>query len=127
MPTARDVFPPGTPGSVCEDWNRRRKARIIAMDLFRQRRGQVTEAYVRKITDARMDETARSAGVNEPGGTETRSLVRAELRILGGLPPQPEDVQPTTIAHLPSALDLNQLTALLSLGTPVVLVPVQVA
>jgi hypothetical protein len=133
MPTAREVFPSGTPKSVCEDFNRRRKSFIIAMELFRQHGGRITEANVQNISDEEMAAAALRAGVKVPGGPETRSLIRAELRKLGDLPPQTDhpaaSATAATIqgASIVGALDAEQLRSLLGLGVPVVLVPVQAA
>ncbi|MFI1765305.1 hypothetical protein ACH41H_25045 [Streptomyces sp. NPDC020800] len=134
MPTARDVFPSGTPGRICEDYNRRRKAQIIAMVLFRQLNGAVTEASIARITDERMDWAARSAEEKVPGSELTRSMIRAELRQLGGLPPVPfhqagEQAAAATApaGQLGSLLDPHQLSEILRLGLPVLVVPVPAA
>ncbi|MFK0047817.1 hypothetical protein ACIQU4_27780 [Streptomyces sp. NPDC090741] len=134
MPTARDVFPSGTPGHICEDYNRRRKAQIIAMVLFRQFKGVLTEASIARITDERMEWAARSAKEKVPGSELTRSMIRDELRRLGGLPPAPNDqagekaAATTAPAGQPSSpLDPHQLSEILRLGLPVLVVPVPAA
>ncbi|WP_274036321.1 hypothetical protein [Streptomyces sp. MMBL 11-1] len=131
MPTAREVFPPGTPADVCVDFNRRRKSVPTAMELFRLHGGRLTESDIARLSDRRIAEAARSAGVKVPGGDETRNMIRAELRKLAGLPPQPGDIAPAevvpaqaTVTSLPAtALTAAHLDALLTLGLPVVLVP----
>ncbi|GLF98058.1 hypothetical protein [Streptomyces yaizuensis] len=130
MPTAREVFPPGTPKPVCEDFNRRRKSFITAMELFREHGGNLTEADVVALTDTEMAHAAQCAGVKVPGGTETRRLIRAELRKLADLPPQPDPLSHAAapVRTNPAAtLAPEQLTGLLALGIPVLLVPVRAA
>ncbi|MFE6273930.1 hypothetical protein ACFVQ9_34655 [Streptomyces goshikiensis] len=134
IPTARDVFPSGTPGHICEGYNRRRKSRIIAMVLFRQLNGPVTEESIARITDERMDRAARSANEKVPGSELTRSMIRAELRRLGGLPPVPlhQAGEKAAAAAAParqlgSLIDPHQLSEILRLGLPVLVVPVPAA
>ncbi|MEV6421641.1 hypothetical protein [Streptomyces sp. NPDC051662] len=136
MPTARDVFPAGTPKSVCEDFNRHRKSVPTAMELFRQHGGRLAEADILGLSDKQMADAALSAGVKVPGGNETRNLIRAELRNLAGLPPRPDSLAPATapaptpvnaIARPAGTLTPEQLDALLGLGLPVILVPARAA
>ncbi|MFF8786766.1 hypothetical protein [Streptomyces sp. NPDC015125] len=128
MPTARDIFPSGTPGYRCEDYNRRRKSFIIATELFREHGGRISEGEIQNMRHVQMDLAAESAGEHVPGGPETRNMIREELRRLGGLPAKTDQrlhAEGGAIAHPSSGLDLDQITALLSRGTPVVLVPVR--
>lgn len=135
MPTAREVFPPGTPREVCVDFNRRRKSVPTAMELLRRHGGRLTEADVTGLSAQRIADAARAAGVKIPGGDETRTMVRAELRKLAGLPPQPGDNAPaesvparaTATAVPATALTAAHLDSLLALGLPVVLVPTRAA
>lgn len=136
MPTARDVFPAGTPKSVCEDFNRHRKSVPTAMELFRQHGGLLTEAAITGLGEQQMADAALRAGVKVPGGDETRNLIRAELRKLAGLPPRPDSLTPAAepapapvkaTARPAGPLTPEQLDALLGLGLPVILVPARAA
>ncbi|MFJ1662531.1 hypothetical protein [Streptomyces anthocyanicus] len=117
------------------DFNRRRKSVPTAMELLRRHGGRLTEADVTGLSAQRIADAARAAGVKIPGGDETRTMVRAELRKLAGLPPQPGDNTPAeavparaTATALPAtALTAAHLDSLLALGFPVVLVPTRAA
>ncbi|MFG3429390.1 hypothetical protein [Streptomyces californicus] len=135
------------------DFNRRRKSVPTAMELLRRHGGRLTEADVTGLSAQSIADAARAAGVKIPGGDETRTMVRAELRKLAGLPPQPGDNTPaesvparptattvparptaTTVPARPTAttvpataLTAAHLDSLLALGLPVVLVPTRAA
>lgn len=73
IPTARHLFPAGTPGEVCIAHNRSCKVACIVAKALEM-------GYDAELTDDEIDLVADAAGVRRPGGQETRDAVRAGLQ-----------------------------------------------
>lgn len=94
LPTAREVYPKGTPGPVCIAYNRLVKSQAMAMALYAEFGAQATPAMIDRLTEADFQRAARTAEVHAPNSDETRAQVRLLLKVfvaLGTTDGPPED------------------------------------
>ncbi|MFE1786237.1 hypothetical protein ACFW9F_27600, partial [Streptomyces sp. NPDC059506] len=76
LPTARHVYPVGTPGATCIRHNRLRKATAVAFALYAEFGDDLNPRLIDRITDTDMAAAAQRAGVNAPASDDTRTMVK---------------------------------------------------